>query len=286
MNLDTYSKLLTPIRRLREVRLVGAVARAVISMCRLFTDKLRIPPVIVSIREELNNNGLALPLRNMIILGEKYSSRNAPEDVADVSVGFIAGHEIGHIHDYVGIERGRIHRFFALFPFILYEYLKETVKSSIWTNIGFRAIMWTLSFLLYQSVCHIILPALIPYMTKYGIPVVFEIQAMILSIMLWNTYMLGVKLRSEIFANNVAIKLLRETFDIRQGSPLMREEKYYLTEIIVLNTILGLAFIFPQVSLALVSFFSSILGFYLFMASVSTFAPIIAIRKTQEYGKY
>jgi len=286
MNLDTYSKLLTPIRRLREVRLVGAVARAVISMCRLFTDKLRIPPVIVSIREELNNNGLALPLRNMIILGEKYSSRNAPEDVADVSVGFIAGHEIGHIHDYVGIERGRIHRFFALFPFILYEYLKETVKSSIWTNIGFRAIMWTLSFLLYQSVCHIILPALIPYMTKYGIPVVFEIQAMILSIMLWNTYMLGVKLRSEIFANNVAIKLLRETFDIRQGSPLMREEKYYLTEIIVLNIILGLAFIFPQVSLALVSFFSSILGFYLFMASVSTFAPIIAIRKTQEYGNY
>jgi len=283
---DVYGKLLTPIRRLREVKLTGSVARAVISMCRLFTDKLKIPPVIVSIREELNNNGLALPLRNMIVLGEKYTSRNAPADVADVSVGFIAGHEIGHIHDYVGIERGRVHRFFALFPFILYEYLKETVKSSIWTNIGFRAIMWTLSFLLYQSVYHIILPALIPYMIEHGIPVAFEIQAMILSIMLWNTYMLGVKLRSEVYANNIAIKLLRETFHIRQGTPLMREEKYYLTEIIVLNTILGLAFIFPQVSLFFVNFFTSILGFYMFLAAVSTFAPIIAIRKTQQYGQY
>jgi len=283
---DVYGKLLTPIRRLREVKLTGSVARAVISMCRLFTDKLKIPPVIVSIREELNNNGLALPLRNMIVLGEKYTSRNAPADVADVSVGFIAGHEIGHIHDYVGIERGRVHRFFALFPFILYEYLKETVKSSIWTNIGFRAIMWTLSFLLYQSVYHIILPALIPYMIEHGIPVAFEIQAMILSIMLWNTYMLGVKLRSEVYANNIAIKLLRETFHIRQGAPLMREEKYYLTEIIVLNTILGLAFIFPQVSLFFVNFFTSILGFYMFLAAVSTFAPIIAIRKTQQYGQY
>lgn len=284
--MDVYGKLLTPIRRLREVRLIGAVARAIISMCRLFTDKLKIPPVIVSIKEELNNNGLALPLRNMIVLGEKYTSRNAPADVADVSVGFIAGHEIGHIHDYVGIERGRVHRFFALFPFILYEYLKETVKSSIWTNIGFRAIMWTLSFLLYQSVYHIILPALIPYMIEHGIPVAFEIQAMILSIMLWNTYMLGVKLRSEVYANNIAIKLLRETFHIRQGTPLMREEKYYLTEIIVLNTILGLAFIFPQVSLFFVNFFTSILGFYMFLAAVSTFAPIIAIRKTQQYGQY
>lgn len=284
--MDVYGKLLTPIRRLREVKLTGSVARAVISMCRLFTDKLKIPPVIVSIREELNNNGLALPLRNMIVLGEKYTSRNAPADVADVSVGFIAGHEIGHIHDYVGIERGRVHRFFALFPFILYEYLKETVKSSIWTNIGFRAIMWTLSFLLYQSVYHIILPALIPYMIEHGIPVAFEIQAMILSIMLWNTYMLGVKLRSEVYANNIAIKLLRETFHIRQGTPLMREEKYYLTEIIVLNTILGLAFIFPQVSLFFVNFFTSILGFYMFLAAVSTFAPIIAIRKTQQYGQY
>ena len=284
--MDVYGKLLTPIRRLREVKLTGSAARAVISMCRLFTDKLKIPPVIVSIREELNNNGLALPLRNMIVLGEKYTSRNAPADVADVSVGFIAGHEIGHIHDYVGIERGRVHRFFALFPFILYEYLKETVKSSIWTNIGFRAIMWTLSFLLYQSVYHIILPALIPYMIEHGIPVAFEIQAMILSIMLWNTYMLGVKLRSEVYANNIAIKLLRETFHIRQGAPLMREEKYYLTEIIVLNTILGLAFIFPQVSLFFVNFFTSILGFYMFLAAVSTFAPIIAIRKTQQYGQY
>jgi len=283
---DVYGKLLTPIRRLREVKLTGSIARAVISMCRLFTDKLKIPPVIVSIREELNNNGLALPLRNMIVLGEKYTSRNAPADVADVSVGFIAAHEIGHVHDYVGIERGRVHRFFALFPFILYEYLKETVKSSIWTNIGFRAIMWTLSFLLYQSVYHIILPALIPYMIEHGIPVAFEIQAMILSIMLWNTYMLGVKLRSEVYANNIAIKLLRETFHIRQGAPLMREEKYYLTEIIVLNAILGLAFIFPQVSLFFVNFFTSILGFYVFLASVSTFAPIIAIRKTQEYGQY
>ena len=146
--------------------------------------------------------------------------------------------------------------------------------------------MWTLSFLLYQSVYYIILPALIPYMIEHGIPVAFEIQAMILSIMLWNTYMLGVKLRSEVYANNIAIKLLRETFHIRQGAPLMREEKYYLTEIIVLNAILGLAFIFPQVSLFFVNFFTSILGFYVFLASVSTFAPIIAIRKTQEYGQY
>ena len=285
--MDIYSKLLTPIKMLREVRLVGAVARAVISMCRLFTEKLKMPPVMVDIREELNNNGLALPLRNMIILGEKYSSRGAPSDVADVSIGFIAGHEIGHIHDYIGIERGRIHRFFALFPFILYEYLKETVKSSVWTNIGFRAIMWTLSYLLYQTVYHVILPILVPYMLEHGIMVAFNIQAFILSVMIWNTYMLGVKLRSEIYANNIAIKLLKESFNIHnQGSPLMREEKYYLTEILILNIVLGIAFIFPQISLLFVNFFTSILGFYLFIASVSTFAPLIAIRKTQEYGQY
>lgn len=283
---DAYVKLLTPIRRLPNgVRLVGSLVGSVVSLARLFVEKLKTQPVIVSISPELNNNGLALPLSNRVVLGERYTP-DAPKDVLDVSVGWILAHEIGHIHDYRGIERGFIHRFFLLFPFIVYEYLKNVIKDGTWTNISFRAIMWTINYGLYQFVASILLPALVPKLVELGIPVEMRVQTFILTTMIWLTYTLGVKLRSEVFANMIAYNLFLKIFQKRQGALLMREEKYYLTEIIILNVVLGLAFIFPQIALIFVDFFTSIFTFYMVIATASTFAPLIALRATQKYGQY
>ena len=283
---DAFTKLLTPIRRLPNgIRLVGNTLHSLFSLARLFTEELNIPPVFISISSDLNNNGLALPLSNKIVLGEKYTP-DAPADVADVSIAFITGHEIGHIHDYRGIERGLLHRFILLFPFLFFEYLKNIIKNDIWTNVTFRGVMWAISYLLYRCVSSLLLPLLIPKMIEVGIPVAVQIQSLVLTALIWNGYMLGIKLRSEIYANRIAIKLLWDGFKRRQGALLMREEKYYLGEIIILTAIFTAAFVYPHFATILVDFFTSILGFYAFVAGVSTLAPIIGIKSSKKYGSY
>ena len=283
---DAFTKLLTPIRRIPGgIRLAGSTLYSLFSLSRLFTDKLKIPPVFISIKPQLNNNGLALPLSNKVVLGETYTP-DAPADVSDVSVGYILGHEIGHIHDYRGIERGLIHRFFMLFPFLFFEYLKNIIRSDLWTNILFRATMWFMSYTLYRIVLTIILPWMIPHMLEVGIPVVVEVQSLILTALIWNTYMLGIKLRSEIYANFIACDLLAKLFKTKQGAILMREEKFYLVEIILYDIIFTLAFVFPQVALLLVDFFTSILGFYAFIAASSTLVSSIGVKVSKQYGKY
>ena len=283
---DAFTKLLTPIRRLPNgIRLAGSTLHSLFSLARLFTEKLKIPPVFISISSDLNNNGLALPLSNKIVLGERYTP-DAPADVSDVSLAFITGHEIGHIHDYRGIERGLIHRFVLLFPFLFFEYLKTLIKSNIWANVTFRGVMWAISYMLYRCVSSLLLPLLIPKMVEIGIPVAVQVQSLVLTALIWNGYMLGIKLRSEVYANKVAVTLLRDCFNLHQGALLMREEKYYLAEIIILTSIFTAAFVFPHFAVILVDFFTSILGFYAFIAGISTLAPIIGIRSSKKYGSY
>jgi len=259
------NRLLTPIKYLPYgITLRGENYYRVLSMVERFADRLQMETPIVRISDSLNNNGLALPLSNMIVLGEKYSP-DGPEDVVEVSVGFIAGHEVGHIYDYRGIERGLIHRTFLLFPFILYEYLRNQFGGWI-GNILYRAIMWIVSFLLFVFVNRYLFPALV----ELGVPAAApSIQVLVLTTILWNNYFLGIKLRSEVYANYVAKKLLWECFSIDQGKLVMFEEAFYIVELLTLNAILVTAFLVPAVAVFLLNLFGSVFGFLSFLAAVN-----------------